>query len=156
MWSSEADCIRYSGRDATLLHRLARAGMTDQADHPLQSGSPMTLRDRVSFGISAETNLPNSTRLIASTFRTDMRANGNKVLPAIFGSEAAWVSWYQNRFHLVRFIDEGDRRFGARLRSSIALQGLAWLVDDWLRTRSAESIRWEVTGDSMSESRTPM
>jgi hypothetical protein len=34
MWSSEVDCIRYRGRDAGLLDRLARAGMIGQADHP--------------------------------------------------------------------------------------------------------------------------
>lgn len=156
MWSSEVDCIRYRGRDAALLERLARAGMAGQADHPLRLDAPAGLRDRVSFGISAETSLSTSASLIASVFRADMRASGKTVLPAVFGRKAVWVSWYQNRFHLVRFTDEGDGRFAARLRSRIALQGLAWLVDDWLRAKNAEDLQWKAMGDLMSGSPTPM
>ena len=156
MWSSEADCIRYRGDDAALLERLARAGMSDQADFPLRLDVPAVLRDRVTFGIEAQTRLPTSASLIAAAFRTDMRTRGDTVLPALFGRNTVRVSWYQNRFHVVQFINEGDGRFGARLRSRNALQGLAWKVDEWLRARNAESIYWEAAGDPTSSSRTPM
>lgn len=156
MWCSEADCIRYRGDDAALLERLARAGMSDQADFPLRLDVPARLRDRVTFGIETETTLPTSTSLIAAAFRTDMRASGDTVLPALFGRNTVRVSWYRNRFHVVQFIDRADGRFGARLRSRNALQGLAWKVDEWLRARNAESIHWEVGGDPTSGSPTPM
>ncbi|MCZ4344269.1 ferredoxin [Sphingomonadaceae bacterium G21617-S1] len=156
MWSSEVDCIRYRGHDAVLLERLARAGMADQADYPLRLDAPAGLRNRVSFGISTESSLSTSPALIASVFRADMVASGKTVLPAMFGRKTVWVSWFQNRFHLVRFTDEGAGRFAARLRSSIALQGLAWLVDDWLRTKNVENIHWEATGDPLSGSPTLM
>jgi hypothetical protein len=110
----------------------------------------------VSFRISAETNLPHSASQIASAFRNDMRASGKRVLPALIGRQTVWVSWFQNRFHRVRLTDEGNGRFVAHLGSRIALQGLAWLLDDWLRDRSAKDIRWEKSGDPMSWSPTPL
>lgn len=156
MWSSEVDCIRYRGRDTSMLRRLARAGMADRTDHPIQSESTAKLRDHVSFYISAETNLANSAHFIADAFRDDMRTGDNRVLPVIFGRRDVWVSWYQNRFHLVRFIDGGSGLFIASLRSRTALQGLAWLVDDWLRARRAHGICWKAAGSDMPESATPM
>jgi hypothetical protein len=110
----------------------------------------------VSFRISTETDCLTNASHIASAFRADMHASGNRVLPALFGRQAVWVSWYRNRFHLVRFADAGEGRIIARLKSRIALQGLAWLLDDWLRAKNAEVICWAVIGDSMSESSTPM
>lgn len=156
MWASEVDCVRYGGRDTRLLDRLTRAGMTEQADHPVRLDGPAAPRDRVSFGRSNETGAPTSASQIASAFRADMRASGNKVLPALFGRRTVWLSWSRNRFHRVRFTDAGGGRFVARLRSYGALQGLAWLVDDWLRARSAEGVRWEAHGDPVSASPTPM
>lgn len=156
MWSSEVDCIRYRGRDAALLDRLAAAGMIERADYPQRSSALATPRDRVNFRISVETGLPQSASQIASAFRNDMRASGKRVLPALIGRNTVWVSWFQNRFHRVRFADEGNGRLVAHLRSRIALQGLAWLLDDWLRERNAKDIRWEKTGDPMSGSPTPL
>lgn len=155
MWSSEVDCIRYRGRDPVLLDRLVRAGLGYQADHPAELNAPINLRDRVSFRLSTDTGLLTAS-VIASAFRADMRASGRKVLPAMFGRQTVWVSWFQNRYHKVRFADQGDGKAVARLQSRIALQGLAWLVDDWLRTKNAKDIRWEADGDPMSGSRTPM
>jgi hypothetical protein len=88
--------------------------------------------------------------------RADWRASGKKVLPAPFGGRTVWVSWYRNRFHRVRFTNDGAGRFSAGLRSTIALQGLAWLLDDWLRSRNAGEILWETSGDPTSASATPM
>lgn len=93
---------------------------------------------------------------VANAFREDMRSKGNRVLPALFGRRSVWVSWYQNRFHLVRFADAGQGRFVARLQWTMAVQGLAWLIDDWLRAQSVKNIRWEATGDPTSASPTPM
>lgn len=156
MWSSEVDCIRYRGRDEGLLDRLHRAGLSYLADHPMRPDGPAALRDRVSFDISVEPGVRTSASQIASAFRTELRGSGKRVLPALFGRRTVWVSWYQNHFHRVRFIDEGNGRFLARLHSRLALEGLAWLVDDWLRARSAQGVRWEATGDPMSASATPM
>lgn len=155
MWSSEVDCIRYRGHDATILERLARAGMAGQADHGDTSGTSLRLRDQVSFEMPESASLTDTSQ-IAKAFREDMRAKGKKVLPALFGRRSAWVSWYQNRFHLVRFVDAGQGRFVARLQWTMAVQGLAWLVDDWLRAQSVENIRWQTTGDPSSASATPM
>lgn len=155
MWSSEVDCIRYRGHDATMLERLARAGMASQADHGGTSVSPICLRDQVSFEMSQGAPLMDASQ-VARAFREGMRTKGNKVLPALFGRRSVWVSWYQNRFHLVCFADAGHGRFVARLRWTIAPQGLAWLVDDWLRAQSVENIQWEATGDPSSASPTPM
>lgn len=156
MWSSEVDCVRYGGRDVQLLDRLARAGLADQADYPLKPDTPARLRDRVTFECSAADDFPNSALLIAKAFRADLRAKGNKVLPALFDRRAVWVSWYKNRFHLIRFIDAGEGKIVAHLRSSFALQGLAWLLDDWLHAQSVTGILWEASGDTASKSPTPM
>jgi len=155
MWSSEVDCIRYGGHDATMLERLARAGLADQADHRDTSGSSIRLRDQVSFEMLEGASLTDASQ-IAKAFREDMRAKGKKVLPALFGRRSVWVSWYQNRFHLVRFVNAGQGRFVARLQWTTAVQGFAWLVDDWLRAQSVENIWWETTGDPSSASATPM
>jgi hypothetical protein len=156
MWSSEVDCIRYRGRDPALLDRMVRAGLASQADYLSAANALISLRDRVRFGISAETEFPTTALLVASTFRAEMRASGKKVLPAVFGRQTVWISWFQHRFHQVRFADQGDGRVIAYLRSSIALQGLAWLVDDWLRVKNADGILWEAKDDPTSRSRTPM
>lgn len=155
MWSSEVDCVRYRGRDVVMLERLARAGMANQADHGPSATAPMRLRDRVSFEMAEGTSLVASVQ-IASELRADMRAKGNKVLPALLGKQSVWVSWFQNRFHRVRFADAGQGRFVARLGPTRAIQGFAWLMHDWLTAKGAVDIRWEVTGDSISTSRTPM
>ncbi len=155
MWSSEVDCIRYRGHDVIMLERLARAGMAGQADHADTSGSAIRLRDKVSFEILEGASVTDA-RQIANACREDMRAKGKKVLPALFGRRSVWVSWYKNRFHLVRFVDAGQGQFVARLQWTMAVQGLAWLVDDWLRAQSVQNIRWETTGDPSSASATPM
>src|SRR5262245_42256398 len=51
MWSGEVDCIRYRGRDATILDRLARADMAYLADHHHGRDVPFCLRNRVSFAV---------------------------------------------------------------------------------------------------------
>jgi hypothetical protein len=156
MWASEVDCVRYGGHDTGLLDRLARAGITDQADHPVRPDGPAAPRNQVRFGLSIETGAPTAASQIAGAFRHDMRASGNTVLPALFGRRTVWLSWSKYRFHRVRFTDEGGGRFVARLRSYGALEGLAWLVDDWLRARRAEGIGWEAHDDPTSASPTPM
>lgn len=155
MWSSEVDCIRYRGHDVTILERLARAGMAGQADHADTSGSSIRPRDQVSFEMPKDASLADASQ-IAKAFRKDLRAKGRKVLPSLFGSRSAWVSWYKNRFHLLRFVDAGQGRFVAHLQWTMSVQGLAWLVDDRLRAQSVENIRWETTGDPSSASPTPM
>ena len=155
MWSSEVDCIRYRGQDANILERLAQAGMADQADHGGPSAWRVRLRDQVSFKVPQRAGFIDAGE-IANAFRKGMRAKGNKVLPVFFGRRSVWLSWYRNRFHLVRFYDAGQGRFVARLRWTMAVPGLAWLLDDWLRAQSAESIQWEVTGDPTSPRPTPM
>jgi hypothetical protein len=156
MWAGEVDCVRYHGHNPALLARLAQAGLSDRADHPPPQHVRPARRDRVAFALSAETSLPACASSIASAFRADMRASGKKVLPALAGSCAVRLSWYRHQYHLVRFTDEGGGRFGARLRSRTALEGLAWLVHDWLRAKNAEAIGWEATGDPTSASPTPM
>lgn len=155
MWSSEVDCVRYRGSDAAMLERLAQAGMAELADRRQSLKTPVRFRDRVIFKVPTGSGLTNSTR-VAGAFRTDMRAKGLKVLPALLGKRSAWVSWYKNHFHLICFADAEQGQFVARLRFTTALQGLAWRVDDWLREQSAENIRWETTNDPMSGRLTPM
>lgn len=156
MWSSEVDCIRYRGNDAEILDRLARAHMIGQADHPPQLDETPALRDRVSFEIRLGDGLPTSASQVASAMRNDMLAEGSKVLPAFLGRRTVWVSWFQDHFHCVHFTRESGGKFVAHLQTQTALEGLAWLVDDWLRARGAENICWEATGDLSSASPTPM
>lgn len=155
MWSSEVDCVRYRGDDAAMLERLARAGLAGQADHRRMAASSIRLRDQVSFEVSEGASLADALH-VAKAFREEMRAKGKKVLPSLLERRSVWVSWYQNRFHLVRFADAGEGRIVAHLRWTMAVQGLAWLVDDWLRAHPVENIRWEATGDPTSASPTPM
>lgn len=156
MWSSEVTCVRYRGNDAALLDRLAKAGMAGQADRLSTSRSQTFLRNRVSFNIGAGTALPASAAGIAGAFRADMRTSGKTALSGLFDRRTSRIAWYRNRFHRVRFSEESDARFIAHLRSRTALQGLAWILDDWLRAKGAETIRWEATSDPTSVSSTPM
>jgi len=155
MWSSEVDCVRYRGRDATMLERLARAGMAGQADHGDTSASLVRLRDQVSFELPETAGFKDASQ-VAKAFRESMRVKGNKVLPAFLGRHSVWLSWYRNRFHLVHFADAGQRRFVVRLQWTTAVQGLAWTVDDWLHSQSVVNVRWEAIGDPSSASSTPM
>ncbi|MBB4612406.1 hypothetical protein GGR37_000652 [Novosphingobium taihuense] len=129
--------------------------MASQADHGHTTTKSLLPRDRVSFTIPEGRKLTTSVR-IASEFRADMRAQGNKVLPALFGKQSVWVSWFQYHFHRVRFDDVNDGRFIARLGPTTAIQGLAWLVYDWLTEKGALDIRWEVTGSPTLTSAAPM
>ena len=155
MWSSEVDCVRYRGRDAAMLKRLARAGMAGQTDHGDASASSVSLRDQVTFVVPESAVLKDASQ-VAKAFRQSLRMEGKKVLPAWLGRRSVWLSWYRNRFHLVRFADVGHRRIVARLQWAIATQGPAWLVDDWLRAQSVVNIRWEAADDPLSASSTPM
>lgn len=138
-----------------MLKRLERAGLAGQADHAGKPAASVHLRNQVTFEVPAAATLKNANQ-VAEAFRESMRSKGNKVLPALLGRRSVWLSWYKNRFHLVRFADAGQQRFVAYLRSRIAVQGLAWLVDDWLRTQSVASIQWSAIGDPSSASSTPM
>ena len=113
MWSSEVDCVRYRGRNATILERLVRAGMASQADHGDTSVAPIRLRDQVSFEMTEGASLMDPGQ-VAEAFRRGMRAEGKKVLPGLLGRRSVWLSWYQNHFHLVHFSDAGRGRFVAR------------------------------------------
>lgn len=156
MWSSEVDCVRYRGRNPALLRRLAEADLANQVDRAPPAISPI-LRNRVRFGVPAEARLPSSADLIAGAFRADMRAGGDDVLPAWLGRRTVWLSWFQKRFHRVRFAEtEQAGVFTADLRSTHAMRGLSWCVDDWLRANGAEALRWEKVGRVASERPTPM
>jgi hypothetical protein len=86
-----------------------------------------------------------------------MKARGDDVLPAWLGRSTVWLSWFQRRFHRVQFAEiEQSGGFTADLRSAIALQGLSWRVDDWLRANGAEDLRWEKIGRAASGRSTPM
>jgi len=156
MWSSEVACVRYRGRDSSILTRLARAGMADQADHSPKVGASIRLRDRVTFSLSIESKLTASSRLIAHAFRSDMRADGNRVLPGFLGRRTAWISWYRYQFHPVHFSQQTEVTFLARLKSDYALRGFSWIVDDWLRAKHVARINWHLEGDADSGSPTPM
>lgn len=80
MWSCEVDCVRYRGRDATILERLARAGMAGQADHGDTSVSPIRLRNQVSFEMPEGAGLMDA-RQVAEAFRGGMRAEEKKSCP---------------------------------------------------------------------------
>ncbi len=129
--------------------------MAAQADHGDTSGLPARLRGQVSIEVPTGAGLRDA-GAIAKAFRIGMRAKGNRVLPAFFGGRSVWVSWFQNRFHLVRFAEAGQGSFVAHLPSTIAVRGLAWLVDDWLRAQEFENIRWKAAGDPTSASPTPI
>jgi len=156
MWSSEVDCVRYRGHDPGLLDRLARAGMSDQADHSDRPSAPAALRDKVTFRMPSELGLLPTASRVASAFRADMRASGRRVRPALFGRRSIWVSWFGNQFHRVHVIEEDNGKLVANLLSRTALPGLAWLVHDWLRAKGAEDILWETDEDPDSLSSTPM
>lgn len=153
---AEVDCIRYRGQDVRLLERLARAGMAGQADHPHWLDAPVALRDHVRFTMRLDASVRPTAVQVAHALRTNERRRGARVLPALFGRQTVWVSWYRFRFHGVHIADEGDGKFVAHLRTRVALRVLAWSVDDWLRKRGAEDICWQARGDPTSASPTPM
>ncbi|AXU20021.1 hypothetical protein C7W88_14800 [Novosphingobium sp. THN1] len=155
MWASEVDCVRYRGRDPLMLERLARAGMKDQADYGESLNTPLLARDTVSFEMP-EVRSHMTPVWFAHEFRADLRGKGKIVLPALFGKHSVWVSWFKNRFHRVHFADAGQGRFVASLGPTSAVQGLGWLLDDWLIAKGAKDIFWEKTGDPTSKSRTPI
>lgn len=143
MWSSEVDCIRYSGSDEAILARLGEAGMSAYADDPKAGKFVALTRDSVNFTLPTGSIAAPSPATLAEMFRRDLRRDGTTVLPALLGRETVRLSWFRRIFHSVSFgPGEDARTMTAVLKSKSALMGLAWLVDDWLRSQKATAIIW--------------
>lgn len=149
MWSSEVDCIRYSGTDEVILSRLGQAGMSAQADDPRAANAVPLARDRVTFTLPGVLNGPSVAAKVAEEFRRSQRQKGTTVLPATLGRTTVRLSWFERNFHSVTFeCTEDEKTMTAVLGSKNALVGLAWLVDDWLRSSGAMAISWQANGNS--------
>jgi hypothetical protein len=154
MWSSEVDCIRYSGTDEVILTRLGQAGLSAQADDPRGANAVPLTRDRVTFTLPGNLRGPDIATKIAAAFLNDLRRQGMTVLPAFFGKSTVHLSWFRREFHSITFAcAEEDQTMTAKLRSKSALVGVAWCVDDWLRSSGATAISWQSNGNSESEKR---
>lgn len=159
MQSSEVDCIRYSGRNEAILRRLGQAGMAALADDPRAASTTPLERDCVTFTWPHGFRGHGTPAKIAREFRRDMRHGGNTVLPAFLKRNTVQVSWYERNFHAVTFERTNDKRtFAAVLSSGNVLIGIAWLVDDWLKSKGAMNITWQVNGrsDQADELSTPI
>jgi hypothetical protein len=152
MWSSEVDCIRYSGTDETILRRLGQAGMSDQADDPRAASAVPLTRDRVTFTFPEVGGGPSAVPTIAEAFRRYLKRDGITVLPAFLGRNIVRLSWFGHQFHAVTFqCVEGELTMAGVLTSKSALVGLAWRVDDWLRFKGATAISWQASENSECE-----
>jgi hypothetical protein len=156
MWSSEFDCIRYAGSDEAILRRLGQSGMSSQADDPRAATAVALTRDRVTFTLPGTLGGSTAAKKIAEVFRRDLRREGIAVLPAFFGHNTVYFSWFRRKFHSVTFeCVEGEQTLAGVLRSKSALIGLAWRVDDWLRSSGATAISWQSTGNCDCEEGSP-
>jgi hypothetical protein len=142
MWSSEVDCIRYGGSDGSILKRIGEAGMALLADDPQVASFPPQVRDRVSFSVPGS---PNGAELAAS-FRAHVRSVDRLRLGFSFHPQTVRLSWWRRNFHSVTFQASRDEQTQAALLAPAfpsALQGLARVVDEWLRSaRGAQHIVW--------------
>jgi hypothetical protein len=156
MWSSEVNCIRYAGSDKAILRRLGQSGMSSQADDPRAATVVTLIRDRVTFTVPGTFGGPNTATKIAEVFRRDLRREGITVLPAFFGLNTVYASWFRRKFHSVTFeCVEGEQTLAGVLGSKSSLTGLAWRVDDWLRSSGATAISWHSTQNCHCEEGSP-
>lgn len=155
MWSSEVDCIRYGGSDDAILKRIGEAGMALQADDPQVASFPPQIRDRVSFFVPGA---PSAAELAAS-FRAHVRSVDRFRLGLSFRPNTVRLTWWRRSFHSVTFQASRDKQTHAALlapASPSALQGLARVLDEWLRsTRGAQNIVWH-TKETSEGRPTPM
>ncbi|MET1113169.1 MAG: ferredoxin [Allosphingosinicella sp.] len=153
LWSAEVSCIRYGGADPALLKRIAEFGSADQCD--VDPGrTRLRLRDHVVF----RSRLRENDRPVdlADRFQASLLAD-DRPYPYQFRPRRRWrpakviLSWDagilgRGHYHSVAFAEAGGASglFEARLGFwSAALQGLALIVDDWLKgTEGAEDVRW--------------
>jgi len=141
MGSSEVDCIRYGGSEPGILRRLGEADMASFADDPGATVFRPLIRDRVGFVIPGA---PTAAELAVS-LRSHLRANGRYTLGKSFRRRTVKFAWSGRHFHSVRFKPADGPAQSARLfpAGPAALQGLARLVDDWLRSGcGAGNILW--------------
>lgn len=153
LWSAEASCIRYRGSDPALLKRIAEFGEADQCDvYP--GRVRVRVRDRVTFSSS---QCDTDTALdLANRFRAHL-AESDRPFPYELRPRRWWrpgrviFSWDgflrgRSHFHSVEFAASrrGGGRFEARLAGwRPAANGLALLVDDWLKTvEAAKDVSW--------------
>ena len=140
MGSSEVDCIRYGGSDVPILKRIGEAGMASLADDPRAAAFPRVIRDRVSFSIPGS---PRASEL-ASSLRAHVRANDGFSLGRSFRRNKVRFAWWGMHFHSVTFQPANGETHTAVLAPAIpgALQGVARVVDEWLRSSGAGHVVW--------------
>lgn len=143
MRSSEVDCIRYGGSDGSLLKRIGEAGLASLADDPQVAAFPPQVRDRVCFSAPGS---PNG-RELAALFRAHVRSSDRFRLGFSLHPRTVRFSWWRRNFHRVTFQslpDKGRQAAVLAPASPSSLQGLARVVDAWLRSsQGAEDIVWQ-------------
>jgi hypothetical protein len=148
MWVSEADCIHYAGNDARILKRLGQAGMSYVADDPRAASFPYHARDCVTFTLPIVLIGPRTAEEIAEEFRVHERQRGRTVALPMLDHRTVFLSWYEHNFHSVSFQSEGDQTFSATVNLGFGMIGLAWVVDDWLKSKGATEIHWQASGNT--------
>lgn len=154
LWSSEIACSRYAGNDPDILRRLANGGMAQLCDQPVPSTARYTLRNHVTFAVSAAT--PITLQEYAAQFRaaflkpneqyarytaTDIETQSETVV-----FECGWTSELMQ----VAFSsgEPGTSRvlISHSLEPHFGSQALSLTIDDWLRSdRRFSEIRWYST-----------
>ncbi|HEY0013368.1 MAG TPA: hypothetical protein VGB79_11025 [Allosphingosinicella sp.] len=131
IWASEMNCIRYAGRDEAILKRLGEAGLADYADDPGARRFRRFSRNRVRFSAAPELGPAE----LAASFRAHLAAMERMTVAADKGAERVRFAWWEDQFHEVRFEDRMQRERRAMLVpcDTLALQGVARIVDTWLK-----------------------
>lgn len=159
LWAAEVECIRYRGEDPALLKRIAELGSPHLCDAE-PGGGRLRIRDHVVF--RSRLGGTDGPVALADRFQAALLAEAGP-WPYRFRPRRRWrpakviLSWDaglsgRGHYHSVAFAkaDGHSGLFEARLGFwSSALQGLALIVDDWLKgPEGAEEVRWFRAGEA--------
>ena len=148
--AQELGCVRYRGTDVGVLRRLGEAGEAEHCDHRLP-GVGIVLRNVVTFAMLHSKGSPSDASVLLKEFARYVTER----FPALSvrttpierrDQETSFaMAWFQDNFHpiTIRPIDSSGEMVILH-RGSL---GVSELLDDWLRSKRLERIRWYAEED---------
>ena len=146
MWGTEVDCIRYRGRDAAMLARLASGGLGDLIDHvPTVVASPVYRTKAIVRLASTVTVSPLS---LADAFRSHLAATTRYEVAVLDRNNPDYAlvsfSWFESTMHGVEFQHGPGATLLCTVRPNPELDasvGIAHVLQPWLKTIAVDT-RW--------------
>jgi len=138
--SSEADCIRYAGRDEGILRRIAELDMAHVCDEAAAQQLPRVDRNYAEFYF-AEAQSPEQLAAVFANF-TGKRGH-YRARRSFFNDKTVKVSWWGLPWHKVTFGRGGNADWSVRLApKGGALIGLRRTVQTWAESVPLVDFVW--------------